>query len=124
VPKLTVILRKAYGGAYDVMGSKHGGADVNYAWPTAEIAVMGAQAAVNVLHRRELAEAEDVEATRAAFVEDYEAALYNPWRAAERGYIDAVIEPAQTRPMLVKALRLARTKRVQRPPRKHGNIPL
>jgi acetyl-CoA carboxylase carboxyltransferase component len=124
VPKLTVILRKAYGGAYDVMGSKHSGADVNYAWPTAEIAVMGAQAAVNILHRRELAEATDVDVARTTFVADYESALYNPWRAAERGYVDAVIDPAQTRPMLVKALHLARTKRVQRPPRKHGNIPL
>jgi len=124
VPKLTVILRKAYGGAYDVMGSKHGGADVNYAWPTAEIAVMGAQGAVNILHRRELAEADDVEVARAAFVDDYNATLSNPWRAAERGYVDAVIEPSRTRPMLIKAMRLARTKRVHRPPRKHGNIPL
>jgi propionyl-CoA carboxylase beta chain len=124
VPKLTVILRKAYGGAYDVMGSKHAGADMNYAWPTAEIAVMGAQGAVNILHRRELAAAEDVDAARAAFVEQYEHELANPWRAAERGYLDAVIEPSETRPKLVKALHLARTKRVQRPPRKHGNIPL
>ena len=124
VPKLTVILRKAYGGAYDVMGSKHGGADMNYAWPTAEIAVMGAQGAVNILHRRELAAAEDSDAARAAFVEQYERELANPWRAAERGYLDAVIEPAETRPKLIKALHLARTKRVQRPPRKHGNIPL
>ncbi|HSK96655.1 MAG TPA: acyl-CoA carboxylase subunit beta [Euzebyales bacterium] len=123
-PKLTVILRKAYGGAYDVMGSKHAGADVNYAWPTAEIAVMGAQGAVNILHRKELAEADDVEATRTTFIRDYETTLANPWRAAERGYVDAVIEPAQTRPQLVRALHLARTKRVQRPPRKHGNIPL
>jgi acetyl-CoA carboxylase carboxyltransferase component len=124
VPKLTVILRKAYGGAYDVMGSKHAGADVNYAWPTAEIAVMGAQGAVNILHRRELAVADDVAAARSAFVRDYETTLANPWRAAERGYVDVVIEPSQTRPLLVKALHLARTKRVQRPPRKHGNIPL
>ncbi len=124
VPKLTVILRKAYGGAYDVMGSKHAGADMNYAWPTAEIAVMGAQGAVNILHRRELADADDVEASRSRFVEEYEDELANPWRAAERGYLDAVIEPSQTRPKLIKALHLARTKRVQRPPRKHGNIPL
>jgi acetyl-CoA carboxylase carboxyltransferase component len=124
VPKLTVILRKAYGGAYDVMGSKHGGADMNYAWPTAEIAVMGAQGAVNILHRRELAAAEDSDAARAAFIEQYEQELANPWRAAERGYLDAVIQPAETRPKLIKALHLARTKRVQRPPRKHGNIPL
>ncbi len=124
IPKLTVILRKAYGGAYDVMGSKHCGADMNYAWPTAEIAVMGAQGAVNILHRRELAAAEDGDAARASFVEQYEQELANPWRAAERGYLDAVIEPSQTRPKLIKALHLARTKRVQRPPRKHGNIPL
>jgi acetyl-CoA carboxylase carboxyltransferase component len=124
VPKLTVILRKAYGGAYDVMGSKHAGADMNYAWPTAEIAVMGAQGAVNILHRKELAEADDVDAARAQFIEQYSDELANPWRAAERGYLDAVIEPSQTRPKLIKALHLARTKRVQRPPRKHGNIPL
>ena len=119
-----MILRKAYGGAYDVMGSKHAGADMNYAWPTAEIAVMGAAGAVNILHRRELAAADDVDAARARFVDQYQSELANPWRAAERGYLDAVIEPSQTRPMLIKALRLARTKRVQRPPRKHGNIPL
>ncbi|CAN5907073.1 acyl-CoA carboxylase subunit beta [soil metagenome] len=124
VPKLTVILRKAYGGAYDVMGSKHAGADMNYAWPTAEIAVMGAQGAVNILHRKELAEADDIDAARGRFVEQYEDELANPWRAAERGYLDAVIEPSATRPKLIKALHLARTKRVQRPPRKHGNIPL
>jgi propionyl-CoA carboxylase beta chain len=124
VPKLTVILRKAYGGAYDVMGSKHAGADMNYAWPTAEIAVMGAQGAVNILHRRELATADDVESARTDFVDQYTDELANPWRAAERGYLDAVIEPSETRPKLVKALHLARTKRVQRPPRKHGNIPL
>ncbi len=124
VPKLTIILRKAYGGAYDVMGSKHAGADMNYAWPTAEIAVMGAHGAVNILHRRELAEADDVEAARARFVDEYEDELANPWRAAERGYLDAVIEPSQSRPKLIKALHFARTKRVQRPPRKHGNIPL
>jgi propionyl-CoA carboxylase beta chain len=124
VPKLTVITRKAYGGAYDVMGSKHGGADANFAWPCAEIAVMGAQAGVNVLYRRELEHAKDVDARRAELVEEYERQLCNPWRAAERGYLDDVIEPSQTRPTLVKALRLALTKRVSRPARKHGNIPL
>ncbi len=128
VPKLTIITRKAYGGAYDVMGSKHGGADANFAWPTAEIAVMGAQGAVNILHRRELAEAEeagqDVEARRAELVESYDHELANPWRAAERGYLDDVIEPSATRPTLVRALRFARTKRHTRPARKHGNIPL
>ena len=124
VPKLTVITRKAYGGAYDVMGSKHLGADVNLAWPTAEIAVMGARGAVNILHRRELAAADDPEALHAEFEEEYIRDLANPWRAAERGYVDAVIRPSQTRQELVKALRFTATKRQTRPPRKHGNIPL
>ena len=124
VPKLTVITRKSYGGAYDVMGSKHAGADVNLAWPTAEIAVMGAQGAVNILHRRELAEAQDPERRRAELVEHYSRTLLNPWRAAERGYVDDVIAPSQTRRSLVRALRFTRTKRADRPPRKHGNIPL
>ncbi|MGH8902451.1 MAG: acyl-CoA carboxylase subunit beta [Egibacteraceae bacterium] len=124
VPKLTVITRKAYGGAYDVMGSKHAGADANFAWPTAEIAVMGARGAVNILYRKELERADDVEARRAELIKEYAEQLCNPWRAAERGYLDAVIEPSQTRPTLVKALRLALTKRVHRPARKHGNIPL
>ncbi|MGH8898025.1 MAG: acyl-CoA carboxylase subunit beta [Egibacteraceae bacterium] len=124
VPKLTVITRKAYGGAYDVMGSKHGGADANFAWPSAEIAVMGAQSAVSILHRKELERAVDVDARRAELIEEYEKQLCNPWRAAERGYLDDVIEPSQTRPTLVKALRLSLTKRVHRPARKHGNIPL
>ena len=124
VPKLTVITRKAYGGAYDVMGSKHCGADVNLAWPTAEIAVMGAQGAVNILYRRELADAEDPAALRAELIEHYTTELANPWKAAERGYLDDVIEPSQTRPVLIKALEFTRTKRHTRPPRKHGNIPL
>ena len=124
-----MITRKAYGGAYDVMGSKHIGADINLAWPTAEIAVMGAQGAVNILYRRELLEAqgEGAEAQadrRAELVEHYDTALANPWKAAERGYLDDVIEPSQTRPALVKALRFTLGKREQRPPRKHGNIPL
>ncbi len=124
VPKLTIIVRKAYGGAYDVMGSKHLGADVNLAWPTAEIAVMGAKGAVNILHRRELAEADDPEALHAEFEERYDRDLANPWKAAERGYVDAVIKPSETRRELVKALRFTATKREQRPARKHGNIPL
>jgi propionyl-CoA carboxylase beta chain len=124
VPKLTVITRKSYGGAYDVMGSKHGGADVNLAWPTAEIAVMGGQGAVNILHRKELAEADDPDARRAELLEYYADALLNPWKAAERGYVDDVIAPSQTRRTLVKALRFTKTKRQDRPPRKHGNIPL
>ena len=124
VPKLTVIVRKAYGGAYDVMGSKHLGADVNLAWPTAEIAVMGAKGAVNILYRRELEAADDQAAMHAEFEERYARDLANPWRAAERGYVDAVIEPSRTRVELIKALRFTRTKREQRPARKHGNIPL
>jgi len=124
VPKLTVILRKAYGGAYDVMGSKHIGADLNLAWPTAEIAVMGARGAVNILHRRELAESEDPAATQADFEQRYAEEFANPWRAAERGYIDAVILPSETRQQLVRGLRLTATKREPGPARKHGNIPL
>ncbi|MFZ0323592.1 MAG: acyl-CoA carboxylase subunit beta [Actinomycetes bacterium] len=127
VPLVTVITRKAYGGAYDVMGSKHLGADVNVAWPTAQIAVMGAQGAVNILHRKELADAavrDDVEGERARLIEAYEDTLLNPYLAAERGYIDAVIEPSQTRQQVMRALRMLRTKRASRPPKKHGNIPL
>jgi len=124
VPLVTVITRKAFGGAYDVMGSKHLGADVNLAWPTAQIAVMGAQGAVNILHRKEIAAAKDVEATRVELIATYEDALLNPYLAAERGYVDAVIEPSQTRAYVVRALRSLRNKRQNRPPRKHGNIPL
>jgi propionyl-CoA carboxylase beta chain len=124
VPKLTIITRKAYGGAYDVMGSKHLGADVNLAWPTAEIAVMGAKGAVSILYRRELEQAEDQDAMHAEFEEVYNRDLANPWRAAERGYVDAVIEPARTRVELIKSLRFTATKRGGRPARKHGNIPL
>jgi acetyl-CoA carboxylase carboxyltransferase component len=124
VPKLTVITRKAYGGAYDVMASKHIRADFNFAWPTAEIAVMGVDAAVKIIFRKELAEAADPEARLAELVEDYQNRFANPYVAAERGYVDEVIEPRETRPALVRALRLARTKRQSLPPRKHGNIPL
>ena len=124
VPKLTVITRKAYGGAYDVMGSKHLGADLNLAWPTAQIAVMGAQGAVNILYRSELAAAEDPEALRAEKIAEYEATLANPYIAAERGYVDAVIRPSATRAHIVKGLRALRTKRETLPPKKHGNIPL
>jgi len=124
VPKVTVITRKAYGGAYDVMGSKHLRADVNVAWPTAQIAVMGAQGAVNILYRREISAADDPEATRAAKVQEYEDTLANPYIAAERGYLDSVIPPSQTRRYVTQALRMLRTKRDQLPPKKHGNIPL
>jgi propionyl-CoA carboxylase beta chain len=124
VPLITVITRKAYGGAYDVMGSKHLGADMNVAWPSAQIAVMGAQGAVNILYRKELREAADPEARRAELVTDYEDTLANPYLAAERGYIDAVIAPHETRAEVVRSLRLLRNKRESLPPKKHGNIPL
>ncbi len=127
VPLVTIITRKAYGGAYDVMGSKHLGADVNLAWPTAQIAVMGAQGAVNILYRKELAEAAGSgteEDRRAELITEYEDHLANPYLAAERGYVDAVIHPHETRTEIVRALRLLRTKRETLPPKKHGNIPL
>jgi propionyl-CoA carboxylase beta chain len=124
VPKVTVITRKAYGGAYDVMGSKHLGADINLAWPTAQIAVMGAQGAVNILYRREIAASDDPESLRAQRIAEYEDALANPYIAAERGYLDAVIKPSETREAVARALRALRTKRQTLPPKKHGNIPL
>ena len=124
VPKVTVITRKAYGGAYDVMGSKHLGADLNFAWPTAQIAVMGAQGAVNILYRKDLAECDDPEARRKELVTEYEDTLANPYIAASRGYVDSVIRPSETRVQVVKALRALRGKRETLPPKKHGNIPL
>jgi propionyl-CoA carboxylase beta chain len=124
VPLVTVITRKAYGGAYDVMGSKHLGADINLAWPTAQIAVMGAQGAVNILYRRELAAADDPDTRRAELVTEYEDTLANPYIAADRGYVDAVIKPSETRGQIVRALRALRDKRKTLPPKKHGNIPL
>ncbi len=124
VPLVTVITRKAYGGAYDVMGSKHLGADINVAWPTAQIAVMGAQGAVNILYRSELKDAEDADAKRAQLIDDYDQALANPYLAAERGYVDAVISPHETRLEIVRSLRLLRSKRETLPAKKHGNIPL
>ncbi|WP_346620019.1 acyl-CoA carboxylase subunit beta [Blastococcus montanus] len=124
VPKVTVITRKAYGGAYDVMGSKHLGADVNLAWPTAQIAVVGAQGAVGILYRKELAAADDPEARRAELIAEYEDTLANPYIAADRGYVDAVIPPSQTRVQVTKALRVLANKRQTLPPKKHGNIPL
>jgi propionyl-CoA carboxylase beta chain len=124
VPKVTVITRKAYGGAYDVMGSKHLGGDINLAWPTAQIAVMGAQGAVNILYRRELASADDPGELRRQRTTEYEDTLANPYVAAERGYIDAVIRPAETRAAITRALISLRTKRETLPPKKHGNIPL
>jgi propionyl-CoA carboxylase beta chain len=124
VPKLTVITRKAYGGAYDVMSSKHVRADFNFAWPTAEVAVMGPDGAVNIIFRNELADAENPDERRSELIADYRERFANPYTAAERGYVDDVIEPRRTRPVLVDALRTAITKREPRPPRKHGNIPL
>jgi acetyl-CoA carboxylase carboxyltransferase component len=124
VPKVTVITRKAYGGAYVVMCSKHIGADFNVAWPTAEIAVMGPDAAVGLIFRRELAQADEPTARRDELVREYEELFASPYQAASRGYIDDVIEPRKTRPWLIRALELARSKRVATPARKHGNIPL
>jgi propionyl-CoA carboxylase beta chain len=124
VPKLAVITRKAYGGAYDVMSSKHIRADFNFAWPTAEVAVMGPEGAVNIVFRKELAEAADPDARRAELIDDYKAQFANPYTAAERGYVDEVILPSRTRPTLIDALEASLTKRVERPKRRHGNIPL
>jgi propionyl-CoA carboxylase beta chain len=124
VPKLTVITRKAYGGAYCVMSSKHLRTDANFAWPSAEIAVMGAEGAVNILYKRELEGAADVEAARAARIAEYKEKFANPYVAAQRGFIDAVIQPRQTRPKLIAALATLDTKRDRNPPKKHGNIPL
>ncbi|MDI6910200.1 acyl-CoA carboxylase subunit beta [Nocardioides sp.] len=128
VPLVTIITRKAYGGAYDVMGSKHLGADINVAWPTAQIAVMGAQGAANIVYRKELKALQDdggdVESRRAELIDEYETTLANPYIAAERGYVDAVIAPHETRLEIVRALRLLRSKRETLPPKKHGNIPL
>ena len=124
VPKITVVTRKSYGGAYVVMGSQHLRADVNLAWPTAEVAVMGALGAASILHRRTIAAADDTEATRQELVDDYADHFANPWIAAERGYVDAVISPSDTRREVVRALRLLRGKRESLPPKRHGNIPL
>jgi propionyl-CoA carboxylase beta chain len=124
VPKLAVITRKAYGGAYDVMSSKHIRADFNFAWPTAEVAVMGPDSAVNIVFRKELDESADPAARRAELIDEYRRQFANPYSAAERGYLDDVIEPRRTRPVLIDALETTLTKRERRPPRKHGNIPL
>jgi propionyl-CoA carboxylase beta chain len=124
VPKVTVVTRKAYGGAYDVMASKHMLADFNFAWPTAEIAVMGPEGAVNIIYRRDIASSPTPEERRQKLMDDYKARFANPYTAAERGYIDDVIMPHETRPRIVKALEMLQTKRVAQPKRKHGNIPL
>jgi propionyl-CoA carboxylase beta chain len=124
VPKVTIITRKAYGGAYDVMSSKHIRGDISYAWPTAEIAVMGPEGAVNIIFRHQIAGAEDPEAERARLVQEYRDTFANPFVAAARGYIDDVIEPRETRPRLIEALHMLQNKRDTNPPKKHGNIPL
>jgi len=124
VPKLTVITRKAYGGAYDVMSSKHIRGDWNVAWPSAEVAVMGAKGAVEVIFRRQIQEAKDPAAEQARLESEYRQRFANPYVAAERGYLDDVIEPRLTRPRLIAALSLLETKRDRNPPKKHGNIPL
>jgi len=124
VPRMTVITRKAYGGAYLVMNSKHLRADVSFAWPTAEIAVMGPEGAVSIVFKKEIEKAEDPELRRDELIAEYQRKFSNPYVAAERGFVDDVIEPAETRPRLVKALRMLSTKRETVPPRKHGNIPL
>src|SRR5437588_4053830 len=124
VPKITVITRKAYGGAYDVMSSKHIRADFNFAWPTAEVAAMGPEGAVNIVFRRELEAADDAGTRRAELIADYRERFANPYSAAERGYVDEVIEPRRTRPVLIDALETALPKQEPRPRRKHGNIPL
>jgi propionyl-CoA carboxylase beta chain len=124
VPKITLITRKAYGGAYDVMASKHIRADLNYAYPTAEIAVMGPEGAVNIIFRNEIARAADPEAARAAYIAEYREKFANPYKAAELGYLDEIIRPRETRAKLIRALHLLRNKRQENPPRKHGNIPL
>jgi acetyl-CoA carboxylase carboxyltransferase component len=125
VPKLTVITRKAYGGAYCVMASKQIRTDFNFAWPSAEVAVMGSKGAVSIIHRREIKDAGDnADEKRQQLVDEYQEKFANPWVAAERGYVDEVIEPSRTRSKLIAGLRLLANKRDSNPPRKHGNIPL
>jgi acetyl-CoA carboxylase carboxyltransferase component len=124
VPKLTVITRKSYGGAYIVMSSKHLGADVVYAWPTAEIAVMGPQGAINVIFRKDIASAEEPETLREKLIQDYKDKFANPKQSAAFGYVDDIILPTETRPLLIKALESLQNKTMDRPKRKHGNIPL
>jgi propionyl-CoA carboxylase beta chain len=124
VPKVTVITRKAYGGAYCVMASKHIRTDVNYAWPSAEIAVMGPEGAVDIVYKRELDGAQNRELVRQQKIEEFRERLANPYVAADRGFVDAVIQPRETRKKLIQALQMLETKRDKNPPKKHGNIPL
>jgi acetyl-CoA carboxylase carboxyltransferase component len=124
VPKLLLIVRKDYGGAYIAMSSKHLGADIAFAWPSAEIAVMGAEGAANIIHRKTIQEADDPEAKRKEKIEEYRDLFSNPYRAARRGYVDDVIMPSETRPRLIEALEIMYNKRQMLPPKKHGNIPV
>ena len=124
VPRISVITRKAYGGAYVVMDSKSIGSDLTFAWPSAELAVMGASGAVEIVHRRAMAEAANPEALRAELIEEYEETFLNPWEATDRGYVDDVIDPAETRIKLIAGLEILRSKREELPHRKHGNMPL
>jgi propionyl-CoA carboxylase beta chain len=124
VPKVTVIIRKAYGGAYIVMSSKHLRGDINLAWPTAEIAVMGPEGAVNIIFRKEIAASDKPEETRQKLIAEYKEKFDNPYIAAARGYIDDVIDPSETRPKLIRALEMLQNKTQSIPARKHGNIPL
>ena len=124
VPKISIILRKAYGGAYIVMGSKHLRGDINYAWPSAEIAVMGPEGAVNIINRRQIADSENPEAQREELVENYKNQFANPYIAANRGYIDDVINPSETREKIISSLEMLENKIDSIPPKKHGNIPL
>ncbi len=124
VPKVTLITRKAYGGAYVAMCSKSLGADIVFAWPSAEIAVMGSEGAVNIIFKKAIAEAEDKDAVKKQFVEDYEAEFATPYKAAERGFVDDVIEPSTSRPRIVDAFTMLAGKRDSRPAKKHGNMPL
>jgi len=124
VPKITLVIGKAYGGAYIAMGSKTLGTDINYAWPTARCAVLGAEAAIKIMNRKDLAKAEDPEALKKELIDDFSEKFDNPYVAASHGTVDAVIDPAQTRPMLIKALEMLANKREKQLPRKHGNINL
>ena len=124
VPKITIVTRKAYGGAYVVMGSKHLLRDINLAWRSAEIAVMGPDAAVNIIHRKKISDSENPSELRDEMIENYRSNFANPYQAAERGFIDDVIDPAETRPKLIRALDSLQNKRDTIPPKKHGNIPL
>ena len=124
VPKISVLTRKAYGGAYIVMSSKNLHGDVNLAWPSGEVAVMGAEGAVNIIHRGEIGASDDPDATRAELIADYESRMMNPYAAAARGLLDDVIDPTETRPRIISALEMLQNKREQLPPKKHGSIPL